>query len=223
MLKAVLFDLDGTLLEFQYRWRESRAEMIEWLRLHDFDISPIDVNTKTQAILDIARGQTDVRAELPEFTTIKESLMNIVAEYELESSRGAIPYQGTAPLLAKLRNLGMKIAVVTNNGREAVELALRDCSFSDHIAFIVTRDDVEMMKPRPEGILNALIRLDVQAEDSIFVGDSVEDMKAAAAANVRTVALARSDKLLVELKDEDPDFIIRRIEELQDIVLPDGH
>lgn len=218
MVRAVIFDLDGTLVEFKFKWKESRTEMIDWLVSHDFDTSQITTSTRTQAILDIAKAQIDSGRELPDFRTVKTSLMNIVDYFEVQSCLDAKPYPGTFPLLRKLKESRIRTALVTNSGKRAVSIALENFGFSGLIGFVVTRDDVTLMKPRPEGILKAMDYLEVQVGDSIFVGDSVEDMRAAKAANVRRVAFARSAELEQSLRQEDPDYIIRKIDDLNSIL-----
>lgn len=221
MFRAVLFDLDGTLVEFKFKWKESRTEMIHWLATNGFDTSFITTTTRTQAILDISKEQIDSREDLPDYKIVKESLMDIVNDFEVQSCLDAKPYPGTFPLLRKLKGFGIRTAVVTNSGKKAATLALENFGFSDYISFVVTRDDVVLMKPMPEGILKAVNYLGIPIADSIFVGDSVEDMRAATAAHIRKVAFARSEDLVPPLKQENPDYLIRKIDELDAILFPD--
>lgn len=218
MLRAILFDLDGTLIEFKFDWKGSRLEMIDWLRENNFDTTAITPVTRTQAILDIVRSQIDQGNGLPDFASVKNRLMEIVDKYEVQSCLDAAPYPGTIPLLEKLRENSIKTCLVTNSGRRAVQFSLEQFKLAPLLKSVITREDVLNMKPMPEGILMGLEALGVEKDEAIFVGDSVEDLKASKAARLRSVALARNEGLVSALLEQQPDFLIRKIDELDPIV-----
>jgi phosphoglycolate phosphatase-like HAD superfamily hydrolase len=83
---------------------------------------------------------------------------------------------------------------------------------------IITRDEMAKLKPEPDGIIKALELLNVTREESIFVGDSVIDIQAAHKAGVTSVALSQGMSSAHVLAREEPDYLISKIEEVEDII-----
>ena len=96
---------------------------------------------------------------------------------------------GVGELLGNAREASVPVAVVTSGTRDRVhpELAKRD--LLDHIAFLITADDVVETKPSPEPYLRALDRLDADPTRSIAFEDSSRGVAAAVAAGMRCVAV----------------------------------
>ena len=78
-------------------------------------------------------------------------------------------------------------------------------------------EDTTIHKPRPEPILAALERLQMQAGQAVYVGDSFHDMAAGRAAGVKTIAAAWGPMPRAELEREQPDFIAESMDDLLEI------
>ncbi|MDH2900250.1 MAG: HAD family hydrolase [archaeon] len=216
--RAVIFDLDGTLVKMKFRWKESRLAMINWLDKNGFDISGLDDDSKSQVILDRARIESESNPNLPRFDHVRKSLIDIVQMLELESSAEATAYEGSLILLKILKERGILSAVVTNAGRAPVEKVLEKLGFLPYLVTVVTRDELLMLKPEPEGIRKVLGTLNLDKADVIYVGDAIEDMEAARNAGVAYVALTgglHSANLLIE---KEPDYVISSIEEMKELI-----
>lgn len=216
--RAVIFDLDGTLVKMKFKWKESRLAMINWLDKNGFDISGLDDDSKSQVILDRARIESESNPNLPRFDHVRKSLIDIVQMLELESAAEATAYEGSLILLKILKERGILSAVVTNAGRAPVEKVLEKLGFLPYLVTVVTRDELVMLKPEPEGIRKVLDTLNLDKAEVIYVGDAIEDMEAARNAGVAYVALTgglHSANLLIE---KEPDYVISSIEEMKELI-----
>src|SRR5579863_6352311 len=83
--KAVLFDLDGTLIEFKFRIRESRLAIIEWMTENGFDTSGLSGDTKTQYILTEVKNQCGSNeGRLIPFVSARKSISEILEKFEFQ-------------------------------------------------------------------------------------------------------------------------------------------
>lgn len=206
-------------MEFKFNWNKGKGVMIQWLSDHGFDTSDITVKTKSQRMLDIVRKQAEANPEALDYDLARKTLLNILTDFEMESCKDAQPYSGSIPLLETLRMNDVKIGLVTNNGRDPVTLALDITGMNSYLSSIVTRDDVEIMKPDPQGVLKVIEELGSLPEETVFIGDSVEDIQAAKRAGVTSIAIYRDEQYRVALSNESPNYMISDIDQAKRIIL----
>ncbi|MFP5246952.1 MAG: HAD family hydrolase [Thermoanaerobaculia bacterium] len=99
-------------------------------------------------------------------------------------------FEGVREVLASLVARGLLTGIVTSGGRERVQRELELHGVADHLHECVYGCDVKRKKPHPEGLLLALERLRIRADEAVFVGDSPEDIAMAKAAGVWSVAVS---------------------------------
>jgi phosphoglycolate phosphatase len=209
MVVGVIFDIDGTLVTFEFDVRGTRKALIGELEREGFDATGLDLSTPTQYILDSARRQS--LAGGPAYEVLRKNVFAILDEFEAESARTTAPIPGVRGTLDELRSRGARLGVLTNSGRRAAEQAVRKAGLQDCFEFILTRDDTEIMKPRPEGVEMAAARFNLPKGLVYYVGDSLFDVQAARGAGVRAVSVATGNFSLERLKGEHPDFAISRL------------
>ncbi|MDA0709748.1 MAG: HAD family phosphatase [bacterium] len=162
MYKAVIFDMDGTLTVPYINWSTLRAAIScppDKTIIAHIDSLPPDRARAAREILLATEREAAERAE-----------MNA----------------GAADLVDALRQRGLKLALVTNNHREAMQIVLK--RYGLHFDSALSRDD-GVLKPAPDLILKALDALGAKAEDALGIGDSIYDTQACAAAKVRCLYL----------------------------------
>ena len=216
--KAVLFDLDGTLVEFKFKIRESRLALIDWLSRNGFETHEFTAETKTQQIFDAVKVQSESKKAPISYDSVKKTLSDILDQFEFESFVLSKPHPGSLHLLKCLKDAQVLTAIVTNSGRRPVNSALGTFGFLPYVAIIITRDEMASLKPEPDGILKAIDELHVTKDESIYVGDSVIDIQAARKAGVSCIALSQGMYSGQLLAKEEPDYLISSIEEVDDIV-----
>lgn len=99
-------------------------------------------------------------------------------------SQTAELYEYTIPLLKKLRENGVKTAIVTTKAKHRIDAILDRFEISGLVDVVVGSDIVKNPKPNPESVRLALSLTNTKAEDTIYVGDSIVDAKTASAGNV---------------------------------------
>ncbi len=190
MIRAVLFDLDGTLLDRDRSLAAFAEDQYE--RLEAFKHVPKEEYLRRFVELD-ARGYVwkdrVYRTLIEEFGSEGRAKAEELLEDYVNSFRfHCRPFPGTLELLEGLKRRGFKLALVTNgytDFQNANVSALNINPFFDEI-LISEREGVR--KPDPEIFLRALHRLGVSPEEAVFVGDHPEnDIDGAAKAGLRTI------------------------------------
>lgn len=190
-IEAIIFDLDGTIFELPVDWEVLRPK-IEIIAGRSF-----------------TSFGTLYSSALPKQ---KNSLRQLLDEAEMEAIKRGKVISGVPEILGKLAAI-FKIAVVTRNSRYVSKIALKKLGIED--AILVSRDDVEHMKPDPEGINKALTTLNLSKKQAIFVGDSYHDVEAARAAGVK-VAIVSNPNL--HYRPEGADYYLDSLSDLEKVI-----
>jgi len=214
---ALVFDLDGTLIDSVYQhvlaWREA-------LEGENIDIPVWSIHRKIGM-----SGGLFARALLRETGAPLSSdiLERLQAKHRDAFSRyagGVRPLPGAIVLLETLRSLGVPWAVATSGRRETAAPGLELIGVPSDVP-VITRDMVARAKPDPDLFLAAAAALGVLPEDCIVVGDSVWDLLAARRANALGVGLLTGGYGRDELERagafrvyEDPAELLLHVDEL---------
>lgn len=220
--KAVLFDLDGTLIEFKFPVRESRLAMFDFLRRNGYNLDHFKDNMRTQDLIDEAESQwsgSEKLKELHTFTDLRESLFRILDDFEFESISSSKPLPGCLNTLRKISETGLTMGMVTNSGRAPVISILSDYGFLPYMEVVVTRNEMTRMKPSPDGLLEATRLLLLEPRDILYVGDSVLDIEAASKAGMKCASIPTGSYSTEALRKMSPDFIFETMRDLESILV----
>ena len=171
----IVFDMDGTLID-------SMGCLEDWIYRAIKDHSAPSVNP---AAVTAAFGPTEQRI-IEAFVPADRAAACLDAYYALyEAEHGrVVVYPGVDELLRQIRQRGIPMALCTGKSRRATEISLARLGWKDHFKFIVTGDDMARFKPDPDGLDQILSRGEFERSRSIFVGDTVADIAAAANAGM---------------------------------------
>jgi HAD superfamily hydrolase (TIGR01509 family) len=172
---ALLFDLDGTLVDSVYQhviaWQEALAEcgieLSVW-RIHR------RIGMSGGLFLDALQRETGRTLE-PE---VLRRLADLHAEYYLRRAAGVVPLPGARELLAVLHRRGVPFAIATSGAQATASSAIGLLGVPDDVP-VVTREVVDRAKPDPHLFLAAAKLLGARPADCFVVGDSVWDLLAA--------------------------------------------
>jgi len=130
------------------------------------------------------------------------------------------PFPETFPLLAKLKSMGIKTAVVTQTKRGPLLEQMERFGLVELVDATVGAEDAEELKPSPKPVLAALRKLHVEPEEAVFTGDMVEDVLAGNSAGVRVISIVRKGSYQTEerVKSGNPYRIARSMREVTDII-----
>ena len=183
-LRAVLFDLDGTLLDtapdFVTAVNLLRAE-------HGREPLPGEPIRRTvshgaRALVRLAFG---IGEEDPAFEPLRRRLL---ALYEAHLLVDTVPFPGIAELLRALAARGIRWGVVTNKPNYLAEPLLARAHLEPPADVLVCPDHVSRTKPDPEPLLLACARLGCTVREAVYVGDHARDIQAGRNAGMRTIA-----------------------------------
>lgn len=207
-LKAVLFDVDGTLLdthEYIYQAFEhslnKHHKLLTRKEIKKIMGKPLEECYKILTELD---DVTELADSHREFQTVN---------YHLSK-----PFPHTVKTLEKLQSKGILLAAITTRARESAKKTLETASILKYFNYFVGFEDVSRPKPDAEPLLKALNFLNVDPKDAIMVGDSEVDVYAGKNAGTKTVGVTYGFHG-EHIAKTHPDYVIDDIGELLKIVL----
>jgi HAD superfamily hydrolase (TIGR01549 family) len=213
-VKAVFLDLDGTIVRLKYRYMDAKAEVFDMLRLKGVPDYVLDPKLSLYENLENVRNYMKSLGEGNIYRHILSFSFKIAEKYELEAASNPELLDGVYEALIELKSMNLKLTIVTNNCFKATELTLSKLKIGKLFELIVTRDHVEAMKPNPEPIKYALLKLSLREEEVIMVGDSVIDVKAALKAGVIPVGITSGVATKEVLVENGAKYVIDSIREL---------
>ena len=181
---AVLFDLDGTLIDSAPdlgaaadRMRVARG--LPSLPLDDY--RPM-AGAGARGMLGIAFGVTPDHVD---FQVLREEFFR---NYEAAMTERTVIFAGVEDLIARLRAAGIPWGVVTNKQMRFTEPLTRQMALFESAGAIVSGDSTPHAKPHPAPLLEAARRMGKAPQRCVYVGDDERDIVAGKAAGMRTVA-----------------------------------
>lgn len=185
-IDAVLFDLDGTLIDSAPDLGAAADQMRTDRGLPSLPLSryrPM-AGAGARGMLDVAFGLTPEDAR---FGTLKEEFF---ANYELRLTRQTYVFDGVAELIERIGQVGLKWGVVTNKAARFTLPLTRAMPLFTTAITIVSGDTTPYAKPHPAPLLEAARQLGMHPGRCMYVGDDERDIIAGRAAGMPTVAAA---------------------------------
>ncbi len=219
MTRAVLFDVDGTLVSFTFDVVGTRTVLIRELVKLGFDTSTLGSTSLTQVILDTAGEQIKAGRVKADYQSLRSRFYSILDGFEEKSALESRPMEGVSETLKKLSE-SVRLGVLTNSGGRATTLVLEKGGLAEYFEFILTRDDVPAMKPSSDGLIKAVSILSVPSSEVLYVGDSVADIKAGKGAGVKVASVITERYTVEKLRSEGPDYLIHSIRDVPKLISP---
>ena len=210
-IKAIIFDLDGTLVKFALDFVKARKEAIAEIKRKGINIDNLSEKLSLYSMLKMIKERVDAKT----FTDLEKSLWEILEKIELKAADETDIQPDAIQTLTKIKNLGLKLAIVTNNGRKATSIVTKKFGLDNFFEVIIAREDSKELKPDGGSIKRAIEILGVNAEEAIYVGDGVIDILAAKEVKVVSIAVPTGISSIKNLVEAEPDYLI---DSLKDII-----
>jgi len=206
-LRALLFDLDGTLVVPTIDFGQLNATVRAIIRAYGAEETLAQHQPALEAI-EAAAAWLDGLGR-PGAADLRSSGLRSIADIELAAAELAVPFVGVPQMLATLKGQGLSVGIVTRNSRRAAERILQRGGLAYDV--LLTRDDVCRVKPNPEHLCAALAMLGISPLDAAMCGDHVMDVEAGKRAGMRTVGVLSGASRRTELIEAGADVVLEWI------------
>jgi pyrophosphatase PpaX len=210
-LRAVLFDLDGTLID-------SIGLIVDAMH-HAFEAFSGPVPDDSAWMAGIG---TPLYKQLALYARNPEELEMLRERYRayqfIHHDNVITQYPGTGDVLENLHARGLVMGIVTSKGNELAQRGLELTGLAKYTPVVVGADSVTKHKPEPEPVLLALEKLGVHADQALMVGDSPHDIRSGNAAGVRTVGALWGPFTRDQIAPANPTYWLSNIGELPKLI-----
>ncbi len=185
-LKAVIFDLDGTLVDTA----DEFVTIVQALRA-EHGRAAMDPLRIRASVSNGARALVSLALDMPEDSADFETQrLRLLELYTQVLGTVARPYPGISELLSELNQRGLQWGIATNKPRAYTEPLLERLDMRPQAGSVVCPDDVTERKPHPESLLRNCRELACTPDQAIYIGDHLRDIEAGKRAGMYTIAAA---------------------------------
>lgn len=211
--KAVLFDLDGTLVDTLEDLAQAMNFALKELQ------QPTHSVDQCRKMIGNGISMFAQRALDPDRRHLKDDLLALMkASYNDNCFDHTTVYPGIDETLKKLQNFGIIMAVVTNKDHDAAEKIVRHYFGEDIFAVVMGVTDGIAIKPQPDATLGIVSSFGLSSNQCLFVGDSDVDIQTALAAAIKPVGVSWGFRSRSELSNAGADIIIDSPCEILDLL-----
>lgn len=175
MYKAIIFDVDGTLIDTELAMLNSLQRTLK-------EEKGIDKKHEELRFILGIPGKDTLRMMGLEPV---EELHDIWSAAVLDFSHNVVVFKGIEELLNTLKSLNLKLGIVTSKIKQSMRDEFDQFNLNHYFDNIIDADDTLYHKPNPEPLITSMQNLNVESNDAIYIGDSIYDMQAAHAANMK--------------------------------------
>ena len=189
MLKAIIFDLDGTLVDSLPYHHESWRIFFKNNNLEEHDFSEVLKEYKGGGTLELMTsvfGDMYTKDELKKMTDDKEIIFRDIYKSKI------YPIEGLKQFLDNLKENNISLAIGSNAIRKNVIMTIEELSLTNYFSSIICGDEVSRGKPDPEMFVKTLSNLNVSRNECIIFEDSIEGVKAAKNAHIKVIGVTSS-------------------------------
>ncbi len=210
MIKAIIFDLDGTLLD---TLPDIHLSLNETLRLCGYPAVTLE---QTRAYIGNGAKDLVVRA-LPAGADTERCFQTFTQTFSRNTGEHTQPFAGVCEGLARLKAQGYRIAVVTNKPQYATH-TLAEKFFPDLFECVIGDDGTFPRKPDPAAARYCALKMRVPCSECLFVGDGETDVRTARNAGMRGVAVLWGYRTQAQLSAAGAVDFVRDFAELENFV-----
>ena len=224
-IRAIVWDLDGTLIHFKINSIKARRNAIKILRNHRVPKKELSID---MPILEAIKNSKQFFIEFgysPEkIKKISEEVNKAIIEVEHEAAIKATLIEGIAEVLEFAHKKNLIQAIFTYNTHNNARTSLKTAGITHYFDVIAGRDDIKNLKPHPDHLRYVCGKINVQLDEIVIIGDTGRDIEAALLTSSKSIALntkipsfikrdafEKADKIIQP--DEIPHELIKTLED----------
>lgn len=213
MIKAIIFDLDGTLLDTSRDIRKVLNESLE-----RFGLPAVSMENALKYLGNGARKLVARAVGGDDLTLIEEVYGDYFKRFAECDNKLTTLYDGEREVLERFLNSGIRLAVLTNKPQKAAERVVKQLLGGIGFEYIYGDSPEHPLKPNPATTLEIMAKLGVEKSETLFVGDGDADAKTAANAGIRCVSALWGFRTQSELESAGATEFARNFKELENKV-----
>ncbi|MGA2309322.1 MAG: HAD family hydrolase [Candidatus Bathyarchaeia archaeon] len=218
-IKAVIFDLDGTITAFNLDYMTLRSEVRGFLIRTGVPASVLFVN---ESIFDMLNKTEIFMKNSGKSTRTLEKVRNealaIAERHELEAAKTTCLLPNVLETLKILKEMGLKIGLCTVNSEKSASYILKRFGVAGFFDAVIPRNKVKRVKPSGEHLEAVLKALKVSPKEALLVGDATRDMECAKELKVMAVGLSTGVSTQKELMNAGANYLVTSIADLPSLV-----
>lgn len=209
MAKLLIFDLDGTLIDSRQDMVTAVNFMRQSMGLEPFDGAKIVtmIGNGINSLVRRAVADADV-----DFETALKRMKRFYSENLLEST---VLYPGVDTGLERLKNMSLKLAVITNKPTHSAVKILEALGVAKYFSDIIGGDSEYPLKPAPDALTALQKKYGFSAENCWMIGDHYTDLEAGRLAGFRRILVTYG---FGDSQDETPDYSVDEFGEIADLI-----
>ncbi len=213
--KAIMLDLDGTVAIFNLDYKTVRALVKAYLISKRVPASILSLKESVFEMLKKTEIWAKHSGKSTEFLEeINHGALEITEKFELEAAEKTSLLPGVLDTLKALKDEGLKIGLCTINSEKSVNRILKRFKIANFFDVVISRNQVQHVKPDPEHLSTALKVLGVTPGEAIIVGDSRVDIRSAKELKAIAVGIPTGVSTVKQLTDAGADYIITSMSDL---------
>jgi phosphoglycolate phosphatase len=185
--RAIIFDLDGTLVDSAEDMRAALNVLLNDLGMRSIPAGEIKAMIGDGVLKLVERGLVAVKGDPALAPALLPRFLEI---YQANPATLTRCYPGVIATLESLRLADLRMAVVTNKPVAATKAILRELALARFFPVVVGGDSLPKRKPDPAPLLEAARQLQLNVDELLMVGDNIHDVEAAHAAGMRSIAVS---------------------------------
>jgi len=214
-IEAVIFDLDGTLANFNLDYKALRSEVRTYLMSIRVPISVLNVNESIFEMLKKAEIFIKNSTKSSEaFEEVRNHTFSIAERYEMKAASTTSLLTGAVETLKELQKMNLKMGLCTTSSEKASNYIIQRFKIDDFFKVVVSRDKVKYVKPHTEQFELAFKALGVHAKTTLIVGDSFVDMHSATELKAIAVGLTSGLSSTEQLMNNGANYIVTSLNDL---------
>ncbi|WP_413484071.1 phosphoglycolate phosphatase [Morganella psychrotolerans] len=207
-IKAVAFDLDGTLVDSIHGLADATDSALNELGYPQAGKENVTVWIGNGVDILLERALTWATGSAPD-AALHAKCRQLFDEFYADAVKTGSPlFANVKPTLQALADAGMDLAIVTNKPTPFIAPLLAELGITDFFSVVLGGDDVKNKKPHPSPLYLTLGEFGLRREEMLFVGDSRNDILAAQAAECPSVGLTYGYNYGIPIADSHPDCVL---------------